>query len=691
MTQQHNWDNLLRLVDRLHLARVRPVAGCQPAKPLCGGQPVAAHSDLPCGQLAGEGHPFPAAQCILNGHYGDGLFRQVQEQIGILQTVVLFGQLVDEPTRTYTLEHLESIPGLRLRVPWVRRSPDEPGEFETDPRATGIAEVFRQFRERATGVQEFVRLLESENGHELILGSNPSSTDHGLATFYQSSRLDPAEQEHHVLLVSDEEQALFSFLFILAEADAHARELGQRCEEWIDGHVGPLRSILRHQHDALDADPPKVEQGDSAIEVPSGDYWSVASFDDAMVELGLISRDASGGHVSPRFERLVTRLRGARGWYVLQESQTPSDSGCANLADAVAKFCFDALQHDAPSVRRLAQCLLVLLRAVYDARDGAEAVRRSPNVRFNLPGEYLLRRGETSSRSFFATPLSYAHETQGRRPLAAAFAVGTLDDFNDINEETLPRLHALRVLLRALVTFGTDVAQSWLLTSRRDAETVQDLNHSIRNAFGPVLFRLHALEAALETDDRSRLVRGLESGLKVVRWLLIQALPGLAGEENLPPTSIIDMLKTIKMALDTDTFASTLRTGTSDWTITRQEANYAFSVVFNLWYNAVNAADDRAPQVTIDLFEHRSAQSGTAVFLSIANNGRSLSPEYRAFLLGTALPPVDAPSGRRRKGLRLVSSRTRSLGWRIVDVSCGSGGGTTVLLCLGSREGGTVQ
>lgn len=655
---------------------------------------MAAEDEQPCRRHIEAGHPFPSAQCILSGTFGDGLFRRVQEQIGLLQTVVLFGQLVDEPTRTYKLEHLESIPGLRLNTPWIRRVPtgDKSRAYEADPRAPGMAEVFRQFRERATGVQEFVRLLESENGHELILGASPSSTDRGLATFYEGSRLDAAEEEHHFLLVSDQEQSFFSLLYVLSEADAHARATKISCEDWIAGQSIALRSILCHQHPALDNEPPAPPKGDSAIDPASGDYWRAASFIDAMIALGLLANCGDGPTESPRFARLVARLRLARDWHVLRMA-TSGSGNPGGLVDDVGQYCAAALRKDSLTVHELAHSILGLLRGVYPSTRDANAVRTSRDVRFNLPGEYLLRRGETASRSFFATPLSYAHDVAGQRPLAAAFAVGTLDDFNEITESTLPRLQALRALLRALVTFGTDVAQSWLLTARREAEDVQDLNHSIRNAFAPVLYYSDYLETVLGEESCRQKARALGGGLKILRWLVVQALPGPSSEDSLPPTSIVEMLTIIKTALDNEIVASTLNVQTEDVVVRTEEAHSAFSVVYNLWHNAIKAAaGQQEPRVTVRLFARRQAGAGKReVCLSVENTGERLPEGYRAFLLGTALPPADPASRRRRRGLWLVATKLRSVGWRIDDVQYPISGGTTVLVNMGFQTGGRVN
>lgn len=676
-TTGHRRD-LLELIDRLHMARIRPRMACSSTARACGDPSQGTPSERPCIRHLREGHQFPVAQCILDGTAGDGLFRRVQEWLGILQLVVLFGQLVDQPTRTYKLEHLESIPGLRLRVPWIRRIEDHGSvvTYEPDPKAPGMAGIFRQFRERVTGVQEFVRLLESADGRELILSMEHSGVGHGLASFQTPSRLSRDEDDHHFLLVTDQEQSFFSLLYVLAEAHAHAEELAVDLDEWFDDGVA-LRSVLSHSHGSLDAREPDGSRGDRPLEHAPGHFWAVMSFSESMNALGFTTSTSGSLRPTERFRRLQRQLSECAGWHPLRTAQI--DHPCGNLASIVLKHCRGILDRDYDPVT-LARSLARVIVEVYP--NGSREVSASENVRFNLPGEALLRKGEVSSRSFFATPLSYVHDQPSERPLAAAFVVGTIDDLNSFDEESQERIRALRALLRALVTFGTDVSQTWLLVARREQERMQDLNHSIRNAFNPIILNAEGLMLDAPRGDFQRQSTSLFAGLRVLRWLLVQALPGQASEHDPPPSSLFEIMRAIKAALDNDLLSSTLTIETVDWALEQSEASEAFSVLFNLWTNARKAASDENPNVEVRLYELDGE-----VRLSVSNNGQSMPEAFKNYLLGRNFPPCTDGLRSPQTGLRMVMSSLRSLGWRIVDIdhATSTDSATRVLLSIGRR------
>jgi hypothetical protein len=133
-------------------------------------------------------------------------------------------------------------------------------------------------------------------------------------------------------------------------------------------------------------------------------------------------------------------------------------------------------------------------------------------IRFNLLGEYLLRKGESCSRNFFATALSYYTESITSRPLVGAFAVGTLLDLDTLSEDNLPRIWALRILLRALAQFGLDTSQIPVLAAAVRRDESHETLHEIRKVWlafekelNPILEGSHSKPLSLVKDLRDYL------------------------------------------------------------------------------------------------------------------------------------------------------------------------------------------
>jgi hypothetical protein len=508
-----DWSAPLELIDRLHLARIHP-AFCDTEDPVCGVAYTRVSSDKTlCQEYAEDPNRkrnFPVAQCILDWREkdGDSQFVNVVCQLGLLQTVILPAQL-DVETHRYAVEHLEKSSGLEL--PWLRSNSS--GEPQLDQRRDKMNEIFRNYR-TAADIQEFVSLLESPTGDELRGGSRRILGRKDLAL----RRLSDNEQRYHMLLVSDMEQSFFSLLFILSAANNHASELAgnslQTLKEWIRGTPGSalLRSELCHKDHTLDDSRPKDEfvdgkethrpdesKGDR--ELQNAQFWRASTFEEAAYALGFLDA-RSNGSITARFERLAewlcaeaaqTEPHPALTVRVYKEGQ--AQSLISSLELNLIQLKRHLQQPSLNSLRVLCEHMIVRLSQIYiRTRSGRQpilddpghltefrgATTNLPGVRFNLPGEYLLRKAEPISRNFFATALGYARDESDpfSRPLLGAFAVGTLIDMPAIDEQTKPRLRALRALLRTIVQFGTDRSMTQLWTSYRNKERAAQQYHA---------------------------------------------------------------------------------------------------------------------------------------------------------------------------------------------------------------------
>lgn len=293
---------------------------------------------------------------------------------------------------------------------------------------------FHDFR-TAKDVQEFVDLLESPTGEELLA----SGTVRGIDAL-KLDCLTHEEKQHHLLLVSDQEQSFFSLLFVLAAANDHAKERGgdsiEELQKWIteqpdhEGKIPKLRSELCHKDKTLDDscpdDHPNTVDGGRFIEDrgwPPYHFWRASTFKEAVYALGFVKGRGRGDEeqTTERFKRLCRWLASPkaeihpalkvkvcfhdekqplikvldfnesllRKWQAEPGLDTLR-SLCCHLIDRLSKACVKTKTGKCP--------LLDKAESFCRFRDAESSM---PGVRFNIPGEYLLRKGESISRNFW--------------------------------------------------------------------------------------------------------------------------------------------------------------------------------------------------------------------------------------------------------------------------------------------------
>lgn len=508
LSDEQDWSVLLlEVMDRLHLSRIHP----RVCSTMCGAKSI---EQKPCERHA-QSHLFPVAQCILGWENeegndwiveGDGLFVKVQWQLGLLQTIPLSAQFVPGSSR-YNLEHLENTVG--LKIPWLRPREDN-NKPEFDPRRKRMNEIFRSFR-RKPDVQEFASLLESPSREELRVETGPVEFINAVKLVHLSSE----EKKHGFLLVSDMEQSFFSLLFVLAEANNHAKKCNVNVREWVRGEEGGqlLRSELCHMDKNLDDSrykscpkefdkdteyfrPNEKKYGDRIIDEWPDHFWRASTFEEAVHALGFIKscRGSATKETTNRFQRLLQWLgevtKDEEESHPALQVKVYLDDELRPLIDVLKQLPIQQYQSnpDLDKLRSLCDALIEKLstvrikiktgevRALLDSAESFSQFHDPefglPGLRFNVSGEYLLRKGESISRSFFATALDYA--TDDPSPSVGTFAVGTLLNANQFAEETVTRIRGIRALLRALVQFGVDHVMAKLLTeyAKREARAL---------------------------------------------------------------------------------------------------------------------------------------------------------------------------------------------------------------------------
>lgn len=575
---------------------------------------------------------FPQAQRILDGTDDSKLFPRVQRALGLLQTVILYGIPSDEPTRAlYALRHVDT--SLDLGVPWLAVTPSDTREqtWQSDPsqRRGTMNLVFKRFRDDpARGVHEFVELLTNRD------------------------RLSRQEERLSFVLVSDAEQSFFSLLWCLLEAfddDSGHADAGN----WIQGaETITLRSMFCHSH--FDGPPSDVEPGETRCLQPldwSDHYWRRAKYREALEALGLLASDGDG---TARLERLARWINRLGRHPCLRAVRFKGADGEQSLEDALDGFVRSGIiTPDIQGLRRLGHWATSTLgdpSVTFLGRNcSCEQVRRSSDslrdfglVRFNLPGEYLLRRNESIDRTFFATPLNEVYINEQKRPYTTAFALGTLVDVEEEpTPSTLFRLKVLRQILDAVAQFGLAERMSLeamrVERGRQEALRLTWLRHLTFTA-------LERLQKAIESS-RPMLEKASEDDYQYLWDQYCRLFTLLEYFTDSPrdskwPRDPHSMLRTIARWLGgrTDRRVSVDCLGPNP-TLPIGEALVWYIVLANLVHNAIKFANEGgrvdlrcAPDVT---------RPGT-LHVAIENSGETMPRSYVEYLEGSMTQPPTA-------------------------------------------------
>lgn len=434
----------LSIVDSLHVARI------------LGGQ---CHQGKSCAfgneSRVCAASVFSEAQCILSS----GAFRNVQKDIGLLQTVIHFSEWHSHSEFRFTnlAETSGAFPG--LEIPWlsthttlgnnqellVSKEQMAKGRWtpKAEPKQSSIHKIFVQNRQRAR-LAEFAHLWLIEKRSEA------------------TGKLSDKELRNGALIVSDAELSFFSTIATLAA-------IGNEFEHWLVGGKAPSR--LKHTSlKAKTENDLELEIGKNGADVY---FFSSVGFDDSMKALGFL--DLSG-EVTERLQRLFDWIERKKKSPLFE---TPFASGCP-FPELNGTFELNrvGLQEFLRTLNSWRLSVVSSNTQLFLLPDG---VIRLCSSRFFLPGEYLLRSDESANRSYFAIPLGFAIDEDmdgnNRSVAVGAFALGTLMDFPGLDrEEGLQCLSKLRTLLRTIAAFGYDRTLTSLVKNRiRELDRIRSL------------------------------------------------------------------------------------------------------------------------------------------------------------------------------------------------------------------------
>lgn len=601
---------------------------------------------------------FPDAQRILDGEQPAALFPRVQRSLGLLQAVILYGLPVDDSRDApLKLAHLETTLG--LRVPWLSVPHDESGAtWQAEParRASILASLFHRFREGSDhSVQEFI--------------------DHMPIAGLRAKRVAPASQlenEGQFLLVSDSEQSLFSLLFVLLEAaDAGAA----RVHAWLADESGttPLRSVFC-QVELDGIRPPRAR----SLAQPWGDhYWKEATAAHALQALGLEDRD---GAATPRYRRL-------RAW--LSEPDGPGQRALerSGLPPGLARQMVEAARPADRSPRELASEIARVLTAHEEWRShsafSSSDTLCTPRarVRFNLPGEYLLRRDENIARSFFATPLSLMQIGE-ERAFTAAFALGSLLDLDEspaAHDLTLRRLALLRQLLGSVAAFGlTHTLHEQLLQielQRRERRRSRWVRHQVFGTLSALHNAICELPGVSSEERARKVLRRFGSVLTLFEYLNEQPL----GDYSHWPCQPHEMLRCLVDWLEPHDRLVDVQTAGPNPSFAPRDALTLYIVLLNLVQNALHNAGKGGYVI----LRCAPTEAGAELVVSIENSGKVMDADYAAYLEGRleGLPVPESGRDDPPAGLATVRDNLGQLGsgQRVrVTAPATDGGGTRI-------------
>jgi len=480
-----NWAELVEVLDLIHLAR-NFAGDCPKGDLAMCREATAGQQALPCQRYIDRGVAYPEAWCLLerdqDNKLGTTLFHRVQKQLRLLQTVIHFGDWSDEG---FHFSNLSEDRKYGVEIPWLstdvmdaygRRQQlvplsEQHGVTWTpreDPKKRHMQRIFIANREREK-LAEFVNLFA------------PSPKGGVWISEY--------ERQNRILLVPDSELSFFSLLFVLAAAVASGTERNARA--WVAGNPAKLRAELCHAYE-LDEERAPGTYRDFFAGRPEAQYrlpgvenyvFDEVTFGDATVVLGFC--DNSLASVTPRFQRLVEWLRsGSAGRSSLVSHGKLWRLGKAEtLGQLLQPTVGELPDHKDLDIQSLKTLCFGLLDSLADvqAEDGRpflsapEHIRRFVSPRFNILGEFLLRKRESASRSYFASPLAFFDDDQSGATRVGAFALGTLLDTETLDASTTPRIRALRALLRALAGFGMDRSFSSLVSTRTKASLLHQV------------------------------------------------------------------------------------------------------------------------------------------------------------------------------------------------------------------------
>ncbi len=429
-----NWrcedaEKLLKLIQMLHLARIRP-RDIGPGDP-----PLSAEE---------QQHQYPVAKRIL----GSDLFREVQGAMGLLQCVLHYG--FEDSENRFLLFELGSEP-LYLPVPWLAINGNE-------PKRDSMTDLLRSYREGRERHQEFLTVFR---------------TQHALY---------PEERTEFMILASDAELSFFTLCWVICQAIGDARGRGISIADWLAGSAS-LESIYGDHHDAS-----SPAEWHSARFVDAMSVLGLLKTNDPTSptqRFKNLCRWIEEGRLAahPAYTNLDVQVDPSGASSPAREVLDPLHIATLLQAEMPQSTLLALTAYVGGTLDQTFRQSQIM-----NARTLENYLRDRNKLRVNISGEYPLRRDEDLLRSYFAIPLRLGTGSgPGSRPSIEAsedigvFALGTLVNAERLDDPGVSeRIQALRTLLLCLAGFASAETIKQLAEWAR-LSNVSDLAHELKH------------------------------------------------------------------------------------------------------------------------------------------------------------------------------------------------------------------
>ncbi|MBW2736105.1 MAG: hypothetical protein JRH20_27280 [Deltaproteobacteria bacterium] len=306
-------------------------------------------------------------------------------------------------------------------------------------------------------------------------------------------------------------------------------------------------------------------------------------------------------------------------------------------------------------------------------------------VRFNLPGEYLLRREESIDRTFFATPLNEVFIEHQDRAHTTAFALGTLVNIDEQEDEkTTFRFKALRQLLGAIADFG--LAERLSLEATRLERGKQErlrlgwLRHQVFTSMKRLQDGIEHVKPLIDQQGDQAGYRYLWDQYCSVHTLLEYFTGKPRGSKW--PRQPHEMLATLESWSGARTGRQfTVECSGPNPQVSEEDALFWYIVLVNLVHNAVKFAG-RGGTVVLRCYPSGSDDSEEWVTVTVENSGEMMSQAFRDYLEGRC---EDTPTKRDppQEGLQTVKHALQEAALPLPEVEApivGLNSGTKIMV-----------
>ena len=337
-------------------------------------------------------------------------FLEFRRNTKLLQYIYYFSKLESKKESERSLEVIDGYIGDE----WFKRINND-NTIAKDNSKAAFESIFKKFRTSRDGLaaQEFVKafmklkeIKDQKSGTGELISANIPFTDNEFDDYY--------------LLVLDGEMSFFSLLLILSNAVRYCADNDVNIDHWVDHNEIMINSVI---YSEVMGD--ERSENSKTISTITASFIEPDNFENAMSALGLLH----GGKVSKRFIRMIDWLESA-----IVKNRTHPSIRYAETSLSDPKNISLVISNTLDQSRGGKDIGLFVKALIKNLRKSDGGVLKdvySLSVRFNIVGEYLLRKNETIDRSFFAFPLAFISNAMsiGQQSNVGSFVVGTLQDF----------------------------------------------------------------------------------------------------------------------------------------------------------------------------------------------------------------------------------------------------------------------